>query len=147
MRRKEKITAARSAIWAVTLMFLAVSALFAARLLFGGSSTGTTVYRVETAQRVSDPAPLPERTLVNVNTADVDELQTLSGIGPSLAQAIVDEREANGPFETLDELLRVDGIGSGKLELLREEACTGTESDEGADTNMPNESDESEEAA
>lgn len=140
MRLKEKITAARSAMWALTLIFLAFSVLYAVYICYGGEG-GATTYRVETTQRAPDLAPLPERVLVNVNTADVDELQTLSGIGPTLAQAIVDEREANGPFETVDDLLRVDGIGKGKLEALREEVCVEPTDDE---TDM---SDTSEEAA
>lgn len=128
MQRKEKFTAACWAMLALTLAFLAVSALYAAHML-GGESSGTA-YRIETVQGADTPEPLPERVLINVNTADVDELQKLSGIGPALAQAIVDEREANGPFETLDELLRVNGIGSVKLEGLRSEACTETEGEE-----------------
>lgn len=56
--------------------------------------------------------------LVNVNTAGVEELQALPGIGPALAAAIVEEREANGPFDTVEDLLRVGGIGEKKLEKL-----------------------------
>lgn len=56
--------------------------------------------------------------LVNVNTAGVEELQALPGIGPALAEAIVEEREANGPFGTVEDLLRVGGIGEKKLEKL-----------------------------
>ena len=56
---------------------------------------------------------------VAINDAPVDELDTLPGVGPSTAQAIVDERERNGPFATVDELERVPGIGPAKLEALR----------------------------
>lgn len=48
---------------------------------------------------------------VNVNTASASELQSLSGIGPSKAQAIVDDRASNGPYASCGELTRVKGIG------------------------------------
>jgi competence protein ComEA len=48
---------------------------------------------------------------VNANTATVDELQTVAGIGPTIAQRIVDERR-NGPFKSLDDIqARVKGVG------------------------------------
>ncbi len=52
---------------------------------------------------------------VNVNRASVSELEALPGIGPALGQAIVDWREANGPFASVDGLLSVPGIGPAKL--------------------------------
>jgi competence protein ComEA len=58
--------------------------------------------------------------IVNLNTADVDQLDSLPGIGPAIAQAIVDHRERNGPFASVDQLLDVRGIGEAKLADLRE---------------------------
>ena len=49
--------------------------------------------------------------LVNINTAGVDELKTLSGIGDSRASDIVAYREANGPFGSIEEIMNVSGIG------------------------------------
>ncbi len=60
--------------------------------------------------------------LVNINTASALELEGLPGIGPALAQRIVEHREANGPFGSVDELTEVSGIGQAKLEALREVA-------------------------
>lgn len=57
--------------------------------------------------------------LVNVNTAGPAELETLPGIGEVLAQRIIDHREANGPFASVDDLLGVSGIGEVTLEELR----------------------------
>jgi competence protein ComEA len=57
--------------------------------------------------------------LINVNTATVGELDVLPGVGPVIAGRIVDEREENGPFLTVDSLTRVDGISAGTLEELR----------------------------
>ena len=53
---------------------------------------------------------------VNINTADAAMLETLPGIGPSTAAKIIADREANGPFSSVEELLRVSGIGERKLE-------------------------------
>lgn len=47
---------------------------------------------------------------IDINTADVERLQTLEGIGPTTAQKIVDHREANGNFESVDELNDVEGV-------------------------------------
>jgi competence protein ComEA len=57
---------------------------------------------------------------VNVNTATETQLEDLPGIGPTLAAAIIDERERNGPFRSADDLTRVHGIGEGRLAQLRD---------------------------
>lgn len=56
---------------------------------------------------------------VDLNTAGLEELTLLSGVGPSKAQAILDYRAQHGPFATLDELTHVPGIGPATLEQLR----------------------------
>ncbi len=56
---------------------------------------------------------------IDLNTASTTELESLPGIGPVLAQRIVDDREANGPYTSVDDLLRVSGIGPAILEKLR----------------------------
>lgn len=53
---------------------------------------------------------------ININTATAEELQRLPGIGPTRAQAIVDDRAANGPFRIPEDLTRVKGIGEGILQ-------------------------------
>ncbi len=58
--------------------------------------------------------------LINLNTADAIELQTLPGIGPATAAAIVSHRDDFGPFGTVDALVAVAGIGPATLESLRE---------------------------
>lgn len=60
--------------------------------------------------------------LVNINTADAAALETLPGIGPALAQRIVEHREAHGPFAAVDDLTDVPGVGPAKLKALRAEA-------------------------
>ena len=56
---------------------------------------------------------------VNLNTATAEELDDLPGVGPAIAQAIVDHRTTHGPFATVEELLEVRGIGQAKLEEIR----------------------------
>lgn len=59
---------------------------------------------------------------VDINTADAGSLETLPGIGPSLAAAIVEHRRRHGPFATVDNLIDVSGIGPVKLEQIRPRA-------------------------
>jgi competence protein ComEA len=60
-----------------------------------------------------------ERGPINLNTATVAELESLPGVGPSTAAAIVDHRERSGPFTSVEQLLDVRGIGPAKLDQIR----------------------------
>jgi competence protein ComEA len=66
-------------------------------------------------------APGSSGGLVNINTASATELETLSGIGEVLAGTIVEYRDQNGPFVSVDDLLDVSGIGPATLEEIRDQ--------------------------
>jgi competence protein ComEA len=68
----------------------------------------------------TSPSATPGATLVNVNSAPAEELETLPGIGEVLAQAIISYREEHGPFTSVDQLEDVSGIGPATLEEIRD---------------------------
>ena len=68
-----------------------------------------------TAMAAGKPAPTAK---VNINTASVEQLTTLPGVGPKLAARIVEYRQKSGPFKSTQELLNVRGIGEKNLEKL-----------------------------
>lgn len=57
---------------------------------------------------------------VSINTADKNELDGLPGVGPALAERIIEYRQANGSFSDIDELKKVPGIGSSKFEKMKD---------------------------
>ena len=62
---------------------------------------------------------LLESEVIHLNTAPLPDLERLPGIGRTKAQAIVDYRQEHGPFQSVDDLLQISGIGPGTLEELR----------------------------
>ena len=58
---------------------------------------------------------------VSINKANAEELQVVRGIGPALAERIVNYREANGGFKSLDQLKEVKGIGDMKFEKMKDQ--------------------------
>ena len=84
---------------------------------------GSSVSPGSAAPDPSSSTPRPAKgaptALINLNTATVEQLDTLPGVGPVRAAAIVAWRNANGKFTSVDQLGEVDGIGPGRLEKLR----------------------------
>ena len=60
--------------------------------------------------------------LVNINTANATQLTQLPGVGPAIAQKIIDYRTTNGPFTSVDDLTKVPGIGAAKLAQIKSHA-------------------------
>ncbi|HRQ41120.1 MAG TPA: helix-hairpin-helix domain-containing protein [Chloroflexota bacterium] len=59
-------------------------------------------------------------SLININTATLDQLDTLPGIGPSTAANIIQHRESNGPFAAIEAIMDVTGIGPAKFGQIKE---------------------------
>lgn len=64
--------------------------------------------------------PQNKKDVVNINSATIEELQKISGIGKSKAQAIIDYRDNKGEFKTKDDLMKVKGIGKGIFEKIKD---------------------------
>lgn len=79
--------------------------------------------RIEDGQAAA-PAAVPSRC-VDLNAAGAEELALLPGIGPSIAARIVRDRDARGPFASVDDLRRVKGIGTATLDRVRPFATAG----------------------
>lgn len=82
--------------------------------LFGEEATDVTI------ATGSNEGQATEEGVVNINLATLEELQTLPGIGPSKAQAIITFREENGSYQKIDDLKLVAGIGEKTFEKLQE---------------------------
>lgn len=70
---------------------------------------------VETDRTVSQEDFMPDVSPLDLNTATEEELDTLPGIGEELARRIVEYRETSGPFESVEEIMEVSGIGEAKF--------------------------------
>ena len=116
----------------VSVLLAVVTALFVGFTLglFVGRNTGSGTVtlavspQMQTAPTTAAPAAaetVPEETVsfpVNINTADVDTLTALPGIGRVLAERIVAYRRQNDPFRAVEEIMKVEGIGEKKAEAI-----------------------------
>lgn len=77
------------------------------------------------SNRQSNSATAPAK--ININTATLEELQTLPRIGPAIAQRIIDYRKEHGPFKRIEDLLKVQGIGERVFEQIKDRITVGPE--------------------
>ena len=94
----------------LVVVVLVGGALYTARL----SEGAPRVVYTASLEEVEDESQ--DSLRVDINTADVEELDELPEVGPSTAQSIIDYRENNGGFRTVDELEEIPGIGPATLE-------------------------------
>jgi len=62
----------------------------------------------------------PDKKLIDINSASIEQLCEIPGVGKTIAQRIVKYREANGPFKTTADIQKVKGIGSKKFEKIKD---------------------------
>lgn len=90
-----------------------------------GEENPTTAITAPTTATTTPTTPTTPSTpaaggKININTASIKELERLPGVGPALAVRIVDYREVNGPFKSVEDLNKVRGIGKATLDKLRD---------------------------
>ena len=109
----------------VTVLFVGFTlGLFVGRNTGSGTVTLAVSPQMQTAPTTAATAAaetVPEETVsfpVNINTADVDTLTALPGIGRVLAERIVAYRRQNDPFRAVEEIMKVEGIGEKKAEAI-----------------------------
>lgn len=117
----------------IIVISVTVAAVFFTAGFFTGRGTNKTTlnfYTAETEIR-GDIVPVPSQTptdssgsvVININIASADELSYLEGIGPVLAERIVEYREQYGPFESIDQIMNVEGVGEGKYKAIKDYIC------------------------
>jgi competence protein ComEA len=94
----------------LVMIVLSGGALYTARLSEGAPKVVYTA----SLQEIEDESQ--DSLTVDINTADIDELDELPEVGPSTAQSIVEYRQTNGQFSSVDELEEIPGIGPETLE-------------------------------
>ena len=90
------------------------------------SSMRAPAFEVHADEAAAPSSSEPETVEVKAQVCvyvTASALETLSGVGSATAQAIISDREQNGPFSTIEDLMRVDGIGEKKFAKLKDSIC------------------------
>ena len=105
-------------------MFRVLEIALVSSMIFAGTLVGEMGHLQAAPKQDMPQAVIKEKepdTIVNVNKAGLEELQSVRGIGPSLAERIIRYREENGPFRQIDDLAQVRGIGAGTLQRIKKQ--------------------------
>ena len=103
----------------VSVLIRQSDAVYVSGLSAAVSSENTT-----SAPVVEDPpsnTSAAPASLININTASAEELESLPGIGDAIAERIITYREENGGFDTVEEIMKVSGIGEKKFEEIKDQ--------------------------
>ena len=112
--RKGKITKSE-------VLLLGITAVFLCGLLVLARYDRRNGVSVEPENPIPQEEILPDLSPLNLNTATAEELTQLPGIGEELAKRIVQYRAEQGLFQSIEDLMKVPGIGQGKFEAVKEQ--------------------------
>ena len=118
---RAKVSKSERYLLVLTVIFLCVLAA----LFYRDSQAGQSGTYTVTTERAAQETVAPEPLLIDINTASAEELDQLPGIGAVIAQRIVDYRQANGPFASIEEIMEVKGIGEATFADIRDSITVG----------------------
>ena len=122
--------------WVCIILAAFLAGLFVGRNYVGGSIqtsllstltvTQTTIpSAVSSTPTTGSAAASQPGGKININTADLYTLMSLEGIGETYAQHIIDYRNANGPFQKIEDIMNVTGIGEKRFKAIKDSITTG----------------------
>ena len=88
-------------------------------VIFPDIKNDATINNTSSSNKVDENETTVNKSIININTATIDELDSLPGIGNSKAQNIIDYRNINGNFETIEDIMNVNGIGTAIYEQIK----------------------------
>lgn len=106
----------RMGVWGLALVVILAAVASAS---YAGTMEKSTGSMMEKPMGTMEKGATAE-SMVNINQADAQQLASLPGIGETIAQAIVEYRDKNGPFRKVEDLMEVKGIGEKKLAAIRD---------------------------
>ena len=114
MKKKGSVTKSEVLLLGLTAVFLC------SLLILQAQDRKAAQFGAAVETEVAQETFLPDVSPIDLNSATAEELTVLPGIGPALAERIVEYRREHGEFETVEELIHVSGIGEAKLTELKD---------------------------